>query len=70
MCDDALVRCERCEEPTLYFRLTRLADDERRHAALFRCPDCGSLYEIHPEVKEQGERLSVAEAALRFPGAV
>lgn len=42
--------CERCSDPSLYFLVDRLADDERRHAALFRCPACGALFEVVPEV--------------------
>ena len=62
--------CEVCADPTLYFRLIRLADDLTRHAALFRCPQCGTLYEIFPEVKEIPAELTEAEARARFPGAL
>lgn len=61
-------RCQRCIDPTLYFHLDRLADDEQRHSMLLRCPDCGSLYDLWPEVKGPAEPLTVEEAARRYPG--
>lgn len=61
--------CRRCTDPELYVRLDRLADDFPRHAALFRCPRCGSLYELFPEEKRPATELTEAEARARFPGA-
>lgn len=54
----------------MYFHLTRLADDEVRHAALFECPSCGSLYEVFPEAKALPERVTAGVARQRFPGAL
>lgn len=62
--------CGGCADPELYFRLDRLADDIPRHAALFRCPQCGSLYELFPEEKRAATELTEAEARSRFPGSL
>lgn len=62
--------CGTCEDPSEYWRLTQLAEDEARHAALFSCPNCGSLYEVLPEVKERPGRISAQDAVRLFPGAL
>lgn len=63
--------CEQCEDAVLFFlNLERLADDYERHDALFRCPNCGTFYEIFPEVKQPATELTEEEARQRFPGAL
>lgn len=62
--------CAVCADPSEYYRLNRVADDQERHAALFRCPTCDSLYEVFPEIKQPPEQLTVPLARLRFPGSV
>ena len=63
--------CETCRNVwVLYGRLDQLAVDEGRHAMLLRCPTCDTLYEIFPEERTAPERLTVATARSRFPGAL
>lgn len=63
--------CETCRNVwVLYGGLDQLALDEVRHALLLRCPTCDTLYEIFPEERTAPERLTVAMARKRFPGAL
>lgn len=63
--------CETCRDAkALYGRLDQLALDESRHALLLRCPTCATLYEMFPEEPTAPERLTVAMARSRFPGAL
>jgi hypothetical protein len=44
------------------------ARDLERHAELRKCPQCGALYEVHPEDLAVPSPLTTDEARARFPG--
>lgn len=59
--------CDRCADPH-YFQLTRVSDDVARHAVLCRCPACGDLFEVLPEVKRPPRPVTRDEAQRLFTG--
>ena len=61
--------CQWCADVLPYNKLQRLADDNARHAALFRCPECRSLYEVLPDETVAARHLDLADARKRFPDA-
>jgi len=60
--------CASCENPLdLYLHNEPLGINAERHAELYRCPSCSSLYEMFPEVKMVPKEISEAEARRLFP---
>lgn len=59
--------CDRCRDvPVPTGRFEKIALNIERHAALYRCKSCGTLYELVAEDKAIPE-LTWAEARRRFP---
>jgi uncharacterized Zn finger protein len=64
--------CTGCSEysfPFWYREVTRLAVDEERHVALYRCNVCGTLWEETAEARRI-EEIDESSARERFPGAI
>ena len=62
--------CASCDDPIgVYLRSDALGVDVAHHAYLYRCDDCGTLYEVFPELKAIPQPIDRAAAAARFPDA-
>ncbi len=61
--------CAECADPlNVYFTTKALGINIERHSALYRCPACGTLYEVFPEERVRPREVSQDEARALFPG--
>jgi len=61
--------CPKCADPlAVYYSTNSLGMNLERHSVLYRCPFCGTLFEVFPEERVLPREITNHQARERFPG--